>query len=140
MGGEREREVGGGKGERSGWGEGREKWVLTAEVEKVGEEKAVLVEGLELRDVALLEVRPQCLAATHTLLRQQTLQHGTHHVQLCVLGGGEEGKECVSVLGGGGRWEGRGGEGRGGEGRGVGSVCGGACVLQCTSIVAIINA
>ena len=99
--------------------------MLTAEVEKVGEEIAVFVEGLELRDVALLEVRPQCLAATHTLLRQQTLQHGTHHVQLCVLEGGEEGKECVSVLGGGGRGregkEGKGG-GRGGEGR-RGSVC-----------------
>ena len=48
----------------------------------MGEEEAVFVEGLKLGDVALLEVCPQSLPATHTLLRQQTLQHSPHHVQL----------------------------------------------------------
>ena len=54
--------------------------VLTTKVEQVTEEETGLVEGLKLREVALLEVPPQWLPPS--LLREERLQHRTHHVEL----------------------------------------------------------
>lgn len=53
---------------------------LTAEVKQMVEEEAVLVEGLKGRDAGFWQVPPQGLVSS--LLRDQGLQHGTHHVQL----------------------------------------------------------
>ena len=55
--------------------------LLTTEVEQVSKEEASLVEGLKLWQGAFFEVSPKRLSPS--FLREQGLQHGTHHVQLC---------------------------------------------------------
>lgn len=54
--------------------------ILTTEFEQVSKEEAGLVEGLKFREGALLEVSPQRLPTS--LLREQRLQHGPHHIKL----------------------------------------------------------